>query len=51
MCSSDLFAREWIAETGRGRPRYRELLEKDLAHPIEVTGEALRKRMAWLKSP
>jgi len=48
---SGAFAREWIAETGRGRPRYRELLEKDLAHPIEVTGEALRKRMAWLKSP
>jgi ketol-acid reductoisomerase len=46
---SGAFAREWIAENEHGRPRYRALLEKDLAHPIEKVGSALRERMAWLK--
>ena len=43
------FAREWIAENEAGQPRYRELLQQDLNHPIERVGRTLRERMAWLK--
>ena len=43
------FAREWIAENAAGQPRYRELLQRDLNHPIERVGKVLRERMAWLK--
>ena len=46
---SGQFAREWIAENADGQPRYRELLQRDLAHPIERVGRTLRERMAWLK--
>jgi ketol-acid reductoisomerase len=45
---SGAFAREWIAEDRAGRPNYRRLLERDLAHPIERVGERLRARMPWL---
>ncbi|HVB34115.1 MAG TPA: ketol-acid reductoisomerase [Patescibacteria group bacterium] len=43
------FAREWIAEDAAGRPRYNDLLQKDLEHPIEKIGAQLRSRMAWLQ--
>ncbi len=43
------FARQWIGENRRGRPRYRRLLQQDLAHPIERVGRRLRKRMPWLE--
>lgn len=46
---SGAFARDWILENQAGKPRYAQLLEKDLAHPIEKTGAELRARMAWLK--
>ena len=46
---SGQFAREWIAESEAGQPRYRELLQRDLNHPIERVGKILRERMAWLK--
>jgi ketol-acid reductoisomerase len=46
---SGAFAREWIAENQNGRPRYNELLAKDLRHPIEIIGKELRARMAWLE--
>jgi len=46
---SGAFARDWILENQAGKPRYTQLLEKDLAHPIEKTGAALRARMAWLQ--
>ncbi len=45
------FARDWILENQAGKPRYAKLLEKDLAHPIEETGRALRARMSWLNKP
>ncbi len=45
------FAREWIGENASGRPNYRALMDKDLAHPIEEVGAALRARMSWLKEP
>ena len=40
---------EWIAENEAGNPRYRELMQRDLNHPIERVGNTLRERMAWLK--
>ena len=46
---SGAFARDWILENQAGKPRYSQLLEKDLSHPIERTGADLRARMAWLK--
>ena len=42
------FARDWILENQAGLPRYKAMLKKDLTHPIEATGAALRARMAWL---
>ena len=45
---SGAFAEEWIYESNSGGKRYRELLEKDLAHPIEEVGKALRAKMSWL---
>ncbi|GAK32551.1 ketol-acid reductoisomerase (NADP(+)) [Iodidimonas nitroreducens] len=42
------FARDWILENQAGLPRYKASLQKDLDHPIEKTGSALRARMAWL---
>jgi ketol-acid reductoisomerase len=44
------FAREWIAENEAGMPRYKQLLQEDLDHPIETVGKALRGRMSWLQS-
>jgi len=46
---SGSFAREWIAENRNGRPRYKDLLAKDLGHSIEIIGKELRARMAWLE--
>ncbi|MFZ5617483.1 MAG: ketol-acid reductoisomerase [Pseudomonadota bacterium] len=43
------FARDWILENQAGKPRYSQLLEADLNHPIEKTGKELRSRMSWLK--
>jgi len=46
---SGQFAREWVEENERGLPRYRELMQRDLEHPIERVGKKLRERMNWLK--
>ena len=43
-----VFAKEWRAEYESGEKSYRELLEKDLAHPIESVGKELRKHFSWL---
>jgi ketol-acid reductoisomerase len=43
------FARQWIKENRTGRKKYRQLLEKDLTHPIEKVGAKLRERMPWLE--
>ena len=45
---SGAFAEEWINESKSGGKRYRELLDRDLAHPIEEVGKQLRAKMAWL---
>ncbi len=42
------FAREWVREHHGGRQRYRQLKDRDLAHPIEEVGRRLRARMHWL---
>ncbi len=43
------FARQWIRETRTGKNQYNALLNKDLKHPIEKVGRALRARMPWLE--
>lgn len=43
------FARDWITENQAGKPQYTALLRKDLEHPIEKTGAALRADMPWLQ--
>ena len=44
------FARQWIRETRTGKKQYNALLNKDLKHPIEKVGRALRARMPWLET-
>jgi ketol-acid reductoisomerase len=39
------FAKKWIKETENGFPKLRKLTEKDLSHPVEVTGKNLRSMM------
>jgi len=46
---SGAFAKEWVAEYQAGSKRYRELLDKDLNHPVEAVGRKLRANMAWLQ--
>ncbi len=43
------FAREWIAEYAAGNPNYKALKQRELAHPIEQVGAALRAQMGWLR--
>ena len=46
---SGKFAHDWIAEDKAGRPRYKELMQKDLDLKIEEVGVKLRAQMSWLK--
>lgn len=43
------FAKEWILENQAKRPVFQALLEKGRQHPIEKTGESLRKMMPWME--
>lgn len=43
------FAKEWILENQAKCPMFKALLEKDKNHPIEKTGEMLRKMMPWME--
>jgi ketol-acid reductoisomerase len=45
---SGRFADEWIAECESGKPRFTQLENDGLGHPIEVVGARLRKMMPWL---
>ena len=45
------FAREWIAEHAAGSAELQDLKQKDLDHPIEKIGAALRAQMPWLNEP
>ncbi|MGH9244814.1 MAG: ketol-acid reductoisomerase [Acidimicrobiales bacterium] len=47
---SGAFAEEWIAESRRGRPRFRELREAGRNHPIEQVGAELRAMMPWISA-
>ncbi len=47
---SGQFAREWIAEYKAGNKQYLALKQKDLDHPIEKVGAALRAKMPWLNA-
>lgn len=44
------FAREWVAEYAAGNPHYRALKQRELTHPIEKVGAALRAQMGWLNA-
>ncbi len=43
------FAKQWQAEAAAGSPNFKQMMQADLEHPIEKTGQELRKRFAWLK--
>ena len=43
------FAKEGVAEYQAGNGNYKAMKERDLAHPIEQVGAALRARMPWLE--
>lgn len=45
------FAREWIAEHKGGLANYKAYKQRDLEHPIEKIGAALRAKMTWLNEP
>jgi ketol-acid reductoisomerase len=44
---SGAFAREWIAESRAGAPRFAELRSAARQHPIEKVGAQLRAMMPW----
>jgi len=45
---SGAFARDWMNEARKGRPRFQQLDEQAREHPIERVGERLRDMMPWL---
>jgi ketol-acid reductoisomerase len=44
---SGAFAKEWIAESRAGAPRFAELRRAAADHPIEKVGATLRAMMPW----
>ena len=42
------FARDWIAENERGRPRFEAKRQSEREQPIERVGAELRKMMPFL---
>jgi len=44
---SGAFAKEWIAESRAGAPRFNELRRKAQQQPIEQVGALLRAMMPW----
>lgn len=45
---SGAFAKEWIEENKKGRPRFNQLRAEADQHPVEQVGEKLRKMMPWI---
>ncbi len=43
------FAEEWMAECASGKPRFKQLEDEGMQHPIEIVGAQLRGMMPWLK--
>jgi len=46
---SGKFAREWIRENKKGRPKFNQLSAEADKHPIEELGRRLREMMPWMK--
>lgn len=46
---SGKFAREWIRENKKGRPKFNAYRKDSENHPIEKVGENLRRMMPWMK--
>ena len=44
------FATEWVAENANGRPRFNELRQRGLEHPIEKVGAELRDMMPFVRA-
>ncbi|EKR64398.1 MULTISPECIES: ketol-acid reductoisomerase [Leptospira] len=42
------FATNWMAETKAGYPNFKNMRDKNAAHPIESVGKKLRSMMKWL---
>ena len=43
------FAKEWLLENKKGRPKFKKARAANEKHPIEKVGRKLRGMMAWLK--
>jgi ketol-acid reductoisomerase len=43
------FAKEWIDENKKGRPKFNKYRKDSETHQIEEVGEKLRKMMPWMK--
>ncbi|MGI9495059.1 MAG: ketol-acid reductoisomerase [Mariniblastus sp.] len=43
------FAKQWQEEAASGSANFKRMMEEDIAHPIEATGQALRKQFSWLQ--
>lgn len=46
---SGKFAREWIRENKKGRPRFNQYRKDSQQHPVEEVGKSLRAMMSWMK--
>lgn len=44
---SGKFAREWLEENKKGRPRYRKLSKESQRHPIEKWGKQVRQKIGY----
>ena len=45
---SGKFAKEWIEENKNGQPKLKKIRDQEKNHPIEKTGNYLRKMMSWI---
>ncbi len=45
-----IFAKEWIAESNKGFPNFKEMRQKNNNHPIEKVGQKLRGMMKFLNT-
>jgi ketol-acid reductoisomerase len=43
------FTKEWMDEYASGGENFQKLRDADANHPVEKTGEELRKMMSWIK--
>lgn len=44
------FAKEWLGENRKGRPRFNALTKKGEEHKLEEVGRRLREMMPWMKA-